>query len=220
MLISSDHKTVVLGVPKTGSKTILSVLSSSAGFVGREHSTYPQLILAAESALNLPINDTVEKIYVFWRDPVDRFMSAANFIRSSAVDWLMRRNPELFPDENIPQMGIKPVVSNNAKGIAATITPLQIFEDELTRVSGSSPTNICPWLIKQSHWIDKLDPRVIVLDYANFNQNLILVATDFGLTITSSDIPRINESVKLSQNLSPSLEARVREYYADDYLLV
>jgi hypothetical protein len=64
-------------------------------------------------------------------------------------------------------------------------------------------------------WISS---NMIVLNYSAFDENMRIVMDSFGVP-SNTEIPRKNASDKLTTSLSPELEAKVREFYAEDYAL-
>lgn len=51
-----------------------------------------------------------------------------------------------------------------------------------------------------------------------FEENLRKVAVEFGAP-SNIEIPKLNESNKITTSISSELEARIKEYYAEDYSL-
>lgn len=224
MIVSNDKKYFFIANPKTGTRTALDVLKSHGIYLA----DHPHVSAAIGMfQMKDPTFDyhAIEKIYVFWRDPVDRFISAVNFLRSArGGPELLRRNREWFPDVEIKD----PVIPIRGSGITkiemtdailemlAAITPEQIFNDEMERVSPPHNKQIFHVLQKQGLWLTGSD-KMVILDYANFEHNLKLVASDFGIDCANLIVPVLNKSTQLTTSLSPELEARVQEYYFKDY---
>lgn len=225
MIISNNHKIVVLGVPKTGTRTIKNILAPYSISLS-EHDDYSIVMLNAVIKIPGFSPSEVEKVYVFWRDPVKRFISAVNYFRSPKhIQFLIRHKPQWFNGidlsayttlyNKMPYGGMPPFppipqeVIDQCLVAAEGITPEQIFADELLMTM---------YTAKQKLWHKYAKDKLIVLDFANFEENLRRVAIDFGAP-ADIVIPKLNESRKLTTSLSPELEAAVREHYAEDYAL-
>ncbi|CAB4124094.1 hypothetical protein UFOVP49_4 [uncultured Caudovirales phage] len=220
MIISNDYKFLFIANPKTGSRTAADILTPYGVLVG-EHST-SNIAICKARIINPNFNNSqLEKIYVFWRDPVERFISTVNFLRSNAVGFLIKHRPEWFPGIDLSMydkcplpIGVRPTrinvdeLSPEIFAAAALITPEQIFSDPQL-------VQWCGLLRRQSNWITKSET---VLDFANFDVNMRIVMDSFGVPIDAV-IPTRNVSQKITTVLSPELEAAVRAYYAEDYRL-
>lgn len=218
MIISNDRKNVMLQVPKNGTLTTKDVLSPYGTWVGNVD--YMTGISLAKTRHNITFDDS-KKIYAFWRDPVERFISIVNYFRSPKyIKFLMRFRPNFFTEidllpyksESLNSPFNPPQEIIDACLIAAqSITPEQIFNDkDLMSTSFIS--------VRQSTFYKSVPQNeLIIFDFANFEENLRKIAIEFGAP-TDIVIPKLNESVHLTTSLSPELEAQVKEYYAEDYL--
>jgi hypothetical protein len=227
MIISNDHKIIVLGPTKTGTRTIKNVLSPYGVFL-EEHADYARVLYNCVKKVPDFDESKVEKYCVFWRDPVERFMSGVNHYRSPAyIKFLIRFNPEWFQgidlsaysdgSDPVPGAEVAPEVPQDVLdaciAAAAQIQPEQIFSN--SRLFENNPV-----LRKQAFWYKDIPKdRLVVLRFADFETGLKDLAISFGAP-ADIQIPRMNESRKLTTTLSPALEAMVRDYYAEDYALV
>ena len=223
MIVSNDQKSVFIANPKTGTITAHTLLKDYGIPVGT-HTDLSTTIMRAKVKNNSFDYNLIENAYVFWRDPVQRFISGVNYLRTKAVEQLMIRNPEWFsdfsylnlrdnppnPGQNLPRITITAAMEQ----IASSITPEQLFNAHTTNKT-VNPTLSYLLLEKQSRWVSN---NMIVLNYSNFDTNMRTVMNSFGVP-SSTQIPRNNVSEKLTTSLSSELEARVREYYAEDYAL-
>jgi len=223
MIISNDSKSIFIANPKTGTITAHTLLKDYGITVGA-HTDLSAAIMRVK-AKNINFNyKLIENAYVFWRDPVERFISGVNYLRTKAVEQIMIRNPEWFPAfsylnlrDNPPNPGeILPriQVTQEMEAVAASITPEKMFESHISNKTTNATLSYL-LLEKQSMWISN---NMIVLSYANFDENMRIVMDSFGVP-NNTEIPRKNVSEKLTTSLSSELEARVREYYAEDYIL-
>lgn len=228
MIISRDKTIMVIGVPKTGTRSTLKFLSeygttllfTEAGKNPGHHITYTQSCENCESQAPFGVpgfnRANIEKVYIFWRDPVERFISAVNHIRNvRKYRYFLRHKRDWFPGVDFtyflnPMKGVLGEEFWTAVDIIAKqITPEQIFGDaQILSVEHFRP---------QGDWYKDIpSDKLFVLDFANFEQNLRIIGNDFGVP-ADAIVPKINESIKLTTSLSPELEAQVRAYYAEDY---
>lgn len=220
MIISNDYKFMFIGNPKTGTRTAKQVLSPYGIFLGEHFDPNISLVNARRINPSFDISK-IEKIYVFWRDPVERFISGINFLRSTGVGFLIRHRREWFPgidlsmyDEYPLASGVNPTLIDPTTippevfSVAALISTEQLFGDEFLMQSYGL-------LHKQSRWITPIET---VLDFANFDSNMRIVMNSFGVP-ANTDIPVLNSSEIITTTLSPELEAKVKAYYAEDYNL-
>jgi hypothetical protein len=151
-----------------------------------------------------------------------------NHYRSPAyIRFLIRFTPEWFQgiDLSVYSDGSDPVpgaeeasevpqdVLDACVAAAAQIQPEQIFGNR--RLFENNPV-----LRKQAFWYNNIPKdKLVVLRFADLETSLKDLAISFGAP-ADIQIPRLNESRKLTTMLSPALEAAVRDYYAEDYALV
>jgi hypothetical protein len=111
-----------------------------------------------------------------------------------------------------PTPGVAPTlitVTEEMLSAAASITPEMMFQNEELRAHSAL-------LSKQSKWITHHE-KLTIFNFDNFENNMKVIATAFGANL--SDVPIVNASNKITTSLSAELEARVKEYYAEDYSL-
>ena len=220
MLLSTDLKYIFSANPKTGTRSIQQILANNSIRLG----DHPQTIICPSLCkMKCPDfdSDNLQKIYVFWRDPVERFISTVNFLRSGGVRNIIRRHPSWFPGVQLPISGPEAggfTITDEILAMASVITPEQIFEEEMMRRNLETPTETLPFFNKQLNWVIT-DPKVQIMDFADFENNAKIIISSFGLDPSTTTIPKINESIKLTTSISPELETQVREYYAEDYAL-
>lgn len=227
MIISNDHKIVVIGPTKTGTRTVKNVLSPYGIFL-EEHADYARILYNCLQKAPDFDEAKVEKYCVFWRDPVERFISGVNHYRSPAyIKFLIKFTPEWFEGIDLSPYsdGVDPLPGTAAElnvpqdvldaclAAAAQIQPEQVFSNK--RLFENNTV-----LRKQSFWYKGFPKdRLVVLRFSDFEAGLKDLAVSFGAP-ADIQIPRLNESRRLSTSLSPELEAAVKEYYAEDYNLV
>lgn len=221
MIISHDRQTLFIGVPKNGSQTARSVLGQIGvdlvGEMGR-HPTLPEAIrLAEEQFPGKSISPTA--IYAFWRDPVERFCSAVEFHMRCLPNSLM----QLFPDRFV---GIKPHprwFETNPAEVAADLRTLIESIPPLDILAALPPPPVpggtrqprggnLSFYQSQSGWLD--DPRMTVLAFADYENNLHKVAARFGWVGSKLEIPKLNSSVGPLPNLTDVEIEEVQKYYS------
>jgi hypothetical protein len=223
MIISNDLKSIYIGSPKTGSRTALSLLRNYGTVLG-DHLTLSQSFYEATKKIDNFDYQVVENVYAFWRDPVDKFISAVNFLRGNRPATLLLKNPEWFSQfdysnsitttENGFQIIDHTGVTAEMKAAATCITPEQIFESHVNgKINDANKTYMV--LEKQSSWIWH---GFNTLYYADFDTGMRVVMDSFGVP-ENTTIPVLNSSESLTTSLSPELEAKVKAYYAEDYQL-
>lgn len=227
MIISNDYKTVVLGPTKTGTRTVKNVLSPYGVFL-EEHINYGRVIYnCLQKVPNFNL-DGVENYYIFWRDPVERFISGINHFRSPAyIKFLIRFNPHWFTGIDLspysdgsdhepgspPMPDIPQAVLDECIAFAPQISPEQIFAEH--RLFRNNQV-----LTKQAFWYNGIPTeKLFILLFSDFAIGLKHLAGLFGAP-ADVQIPKLNESSKITTSLSTSLEAEVRSYYAEDYELI
>jgi hypothetical protein len=218
MIISNNHKYLYIANPKTGTRTAFQLLTPYGISLNGEHLTI-RMALGNAGRLIPEFNmNQIEGIFVFWRDPVQRFISAVNHFRSPrGIHVLIRHHKEWFDGIDLsmypaPTPGVAPTlitVTAEMLSAAASITPEMMFQNEELRTHSAL-------LSKQSKWITPHE-KLMVLNFDDFENNMRTVATAFGANL--SDIPVVNASNKITTSLSAELEASIREYYAEDYIL-
>lgn len=227
MIISNDHKIIVLGPTKTGTRTVKNILSPYGIFL-EEHADYARIIYnCLQKVPNFNL-DGVNSYYVFWRDPVERFISGINHLRSPAyIKFLIRFTPHWFEgidlsaysDGSDPVPGSPPMpdipqgVLDECIAYAPQIQPEQIFAERKL-----FENNLV--LTKQSFWYTGIPTdKLFVLLFSDFTTGLQHLAKEFGAP-ADIQIPKLNESSKITLSLSPDLEAKVKEFYVEDYALI
>jgi len=212
MIISKDYKKAFISNPKTGTRSAISILGPY-GTVWKNHPNIQTGLLMASTKIEGFTPSMIEKIYVFWRDPVERFISSINYFRSPhGVLFLIKNKPEWFSGlvDEIDYMNWVP--SSEILNRAKTITPEQIFYDPNLMFRNEI-------FNKQSRWIDNSNELLTVYNYSNFTESMASIAVEFGANNSSLIIPKLNEGIKLTTTLSTELTKAVKDYYAEDYLL-
>ena len=223
MFASKDFKYLFISNPRTGTKSIRTVFGPHVYMIkdpyAQQSSGHMQIsecmrILAQQQSGFNP--EQVEKIFVFWRDPVEKFISAVNHLTDPAVFEDLTKNLSIMPGMNY---------SRTADFIPGgttvdTITPEYAVYNFLPKLNCTDDARdiISLHFSKQTRWIVPSE-KLQVFNYANYEENFRTMAGFFGVD-PNVEIPREHESIDGYTSLSPTTEAAVREYYAEDYALI
>jgi len=223
MIISYDRQTLFIGVPKNGSQTARAVLGpigiDLVGEMGR-HPTLPEAIRLAEARFP---GETIapRTIYAFWRDPVERFCSAVEFHKCSLPNSFIQLFPERFA-------GIEPhprwfetdadAVKLELRAVLGEISPAEILaalppppaHGVLFQPRGGNLSFYRP----QTVWLDC--GGVTLLRFADYDAGMRAIAPAFAGKSRDLELPLINASISLPQNLDAETIATVCDYYASD----
>jgi hypothetical protein len=223
MFVSKDFKNLFISNPRTGTKSIRTVFAPHVYMIEDPHSTHFSGHMQISECIRIltqqKINfnqEQIEKIFVFWRDPVEKFISAVNHLN----------DPQVFNDLTkkitaVPGFTYSRTVNfipDNAT--VDTMTPEYVAYNFLPKLDSSDSAKdiISLHFSKQTRWIVPSE-KLQVLNYANYEDNFRTMAGFFGVD-PNIEIPREHESVGGYTSLSASTEAVVREYYAEDYALI
>jgi len=212
MIISNDLKFLFIGNPKTGTSTARSVLRPHGYYLCDAFSTAPSHHLTVDECFNLLSNQKpqfnpaqLEKIYVFWRDPIKRFISAYNHVKSTTtgngLELLIKYRPNVL-------------INNNTD-----IDPEKLLLDRINAPYKRYEDPIAQILTKQSKWIIPSNITQ-VLNFDDYENNLKIVANSFGVDVSTLQIPTLNESSDTGLEITGSLETMIKDYYAEDFTLI
>lgn len=224
MIVSPDRKTVFVGVPKNGSQTAHQVLSGlGTALVGFRagHPTPTRLgALLEPHGMEL---DPDFKLYAFWRDPVERFISGVEFYKRTLpamlIDLLpgklgsVTRPKQVFYEDGV---GVPAAVKSamNSVTVADVIAALPPADPMyMSGFSGVLPGNEV--FQPQAYWLAY--PNVVVLPFSEFEAGLKSLVTLFGGDPASVTIPTINAAPVAPPAVSQATAEAIRARYAMDY---
>lgn len=195
MIVFDATKTALLLNPKTGTRSAMEYFDRLQ-FHGHVRTVHAGHLSYKEAGPTL--GEGEYKFFSFYRCPVERFVSACNFV---VKEWYhiwgsYPLNPEI-----------------KAK-VQAEIRELTL-EDLLGRLVRVEHGPVLDLARPQTKW---LVPEVQLLDFRDFDAELIRLATSCGLD-APADVPHHNKSPhKFGVNdLSPEFIERIKQHYARDY---
>ena len=197
MIIFDTTRAVLLLNPKTGTRSTVEYFkqpqfSGHVRVVFGGHYPHRVVVPALEEAAR------EYEFLSFYRCPVERFVSACNFIAS---EWH-------YIWGNYP---INPETMAKAQAEIQELT-LEDLLEVLIRVQRGPVLALAR---PQTKWFA---PEVQLLDFRDFDAELVRLATSWGFE-APAEVPHLNESPsKFDVNdLSPEFIERIKQYYAADY---
>lgn len=195
MIVSDSARAVLLLNPKTGTRSAVEyfVQPFFHGLVRVTHGGH-----APHEEVSRALGNSDYQFFAFYRCPVERFVSACNFIVS---EWHCIWG-------NYP---ISPETMAKAQAEIRELTPEDIL-DALIRLKRGPVLDLAR---VQTMWFT---PDIKLLDFRDFDAELIRLVTSWGLD-APTEVLRINESPPkfCVDDLSPEFIERIKQYYAPDY---
>lgn len=195
MIVFDAAEAVLLLNPKTGTRSAVDYFlqphfHAHARIAFRGHIPYKEV--------GPILGKSGYKLFSFYRCPVERFVSVCNFI---ITEWHAIWG-------NYP---ISPETMSKAQAEIQELTPEKIL-DVLARVKRG------PVLDLARHQTKWLVPEITLLDFREFDAEVIRLATSLGLE-APAEVPHHNESPPKfrADDLSPELTAQIKQHYALDY---
>jgi hypothetical protein len=206
MLLHKEKRIALLYNPKTGSASLHNLLKNlDADLNSHTH----------EKSISEPNDYT---FYCFYRDPVERYVSAFNHVLASTRGEIhKRRDPSAvvkyllghFYGEEFSCASVATYedLTETQKNKIDSITPIQ-FLDTL----GQNRSTIFQ---SQKEWFQ--NPNTVFLDFRNFDNEARKICRLFDLE--PSKIPRENLGIKLHKrtDLSEADVLKIKEFYREDY---
>lgn len=196
MIRSHDHKTVFFLVPRTGSTTMRTLLRGCGSSVGTLHGRhYP-----------------AQHGYAFWRDPVERFISAYSLLRTYPTV-LNKLFPELFNGVALPEPITEKAYYALPEYVRDRINNPVDTDTLLRRVERNNIIGFMP----QRAWFHQHNMNV--LNFHNFDREARRLIGIFGGD-TSVEIPVENRKPHFIPDPQISKEFRkgIKHMYRLDYM--
>lgn len=210
MIISNDKTVLYLGVAKTGTVTMQDVLVNYGNnFTRSRHQTFIQIRDRYPDLTDF----TAVKVYAMYRDPVERFASAYNYLITKCTGGMYDRFPELFTRmAPPPQLFYKnPAdVPAEIQAIAQTITPRMVIESLFQR-----KWNFDIFSIQCDYWTYC---NATILPFSDFDNSAKTIIAAFNGD-TSIVIPKLNSADHnvLDNFADADTIDLIKNYYIKDY---
>ena len=172
--------TLFLHIPKNGGVTI------SKAVYGRDI-----LHVKLSSILKLHPNPKRLRVVIIYRDPIERFISAANFVRTGGTSARQTDHKDIYDN-----------VSWNDLNSIATILDLQLEED------------LDPVFRPQSHYLDE---NIKNLSIYRLEEIGCLLKAEFSVDFSNIATHNVSTKYFTRSDLDPDLEKKLRHFYCSDY---
>ena len=195
MIVCEAKNIAVLLNPKTGTSTLVNIFKKlNVDKCNHSH--------------DIPINVSDYQTFCFYRNPVDRFVSAVRYFKR-------KHYPELLHmaygnDIKVSCLTRTPY-NDLSDSIKAAIEEISI-DDMLTKNMIQSYNILFK---KQTYWLDSAD--VCLLNYHDYDNEVRKLMVQFDYY--DFDIPRLNESVKISEydQINNDTIIKIKDLYQEDY---
>jgi hypothetical protein len=220
MILCKRKKVALLLNPKTGSSSLVNMFSyTDVSYVRHTHWTYDEATVFLDGP-TIYINDLQNyKFFVFYRDPIERFLSSARFniSRWKYANYLLRSGP-LKPELDLSTLDDPPVLEEEEVGYTWT----DLFPDDVKNFLETCDTlHYDPsWAYlhfkKQISWFNVPSDDITYLSFRDFDSSLRTLFDAFD--VPSKNIAeKSNVSDKSLYSLSKKQRIIVEEMYSDDY---
>lgn len=230
MILSKDHKSLFLSVPKTGSTTMRELLKPYGiplmSMIGvGPHATkqmvdevYPTLYPESE------VRPEDMTVYLFWRDPIDRFMSGVSF-SLQYKNALKRLFPEEFHEmsehmtdeyKNLPDKFTESMLETLPLKTREKIMSL-VYDENMVFRALECVDNLV--FTPQWHWYTG-SGNIVTLNFHDFENEARRLLTVFGAD-PSLEIPKKNKKPDFipKLNITEHYQSVVLDRYLGDIAL-
>lgn len=211
MILDREFKRALMLNPKTGTMSLATLLSKHSTLrVAHEHSrlTYLEAVVGEEYPNY--------KVYCFYRNPIDRFISGFNYSKSGKIASFTNYLALLYRNKTVPlfsNLHNKPIPE--LQNAIQDLTLSEFLNPKDSRVYECVARMDSSFLLEKQVAFCK-HPNVVLLDFDNYEENVRFVLKEFGLD-PSVDIPHLNTINKEEHNLSPADIERIKQIYKEDY---
>lgn len=237
MIVSNNKKIIVLMNPKVGTQSINSTFSNfgehNFDYINGHHESFAFLRGETRSGNVVNLTDSLDnyKIYCFYRNPIDRFISGVNHFKRTHTGFFKNFFYDRLKDINIhANMLIKkktnyemlPQADRAMIESISYIDVLNLFEFLRDKYNLSLENNKKMLaFFPQVNWIksDLYQNNITLCDFRNFESELLKIIDAFGFDSSNVSINRINESIKYPTDniIDDATKLKIRQVYKDDY---
>lgn len=237
MIISNNKKIIVVLNPKTGTQSINTTFNNldknNFDYITGHHENLEFFNLQRKiknfPTLVYPLEDY--KIYCFYRNPIDRFISGANYLRRTHIGFFKNFFYDRLKNVNVHSNTIingrekYNILSQQDKNLIESISYIDILnlyeflskKYNLTQQDNKKMLAFFP----QVNWIKSnlYQDNIILCDFRNFEQELSKIITAFGHDPTTVEIAKINETIKypFDNIVDNTTKVKIEEIYKEDY---
>lgn len=222
MICSSNKKICIMLPPKNGCQTLESIFNKveDIDLIAIDNKKHFTLEIFAEQYPNYDLTDFT--FYGFYRNPIDRFLSAYEHAKwHPEMEYIQRilcKNEITKPISMHQKMqGL-----SNDKSITKPLSVKKYFEcfDEIEQIKNTSYHPKLDTFTQQKIYLDI--PNIQLLDFNNFNQEVINLLTMFEheFTMDINSVPKKNaaEGMIVTKNtLSQHEIDLIKTKYHEDY---
>lgn len=198
--------------PKTGTLTLATLFSKNSDLkVAHEHNrlTFLKAVVGEEEYYNY-------KVYCFYRNPVDRFISGFNYSKTGRIASFTNYLALLYRNKTVPlfsNLHTKPIPE--LQDSIQDLTLSEFLNPKDTRIYECVAKMDSSFLLeKQIAFCNH--PNVTLLDFDNYEENVRFVLKEFGLDDTI-EIPHLNTIDGEEHYLSATDIDRIKQIYKEDY---
>lgn len=198
--------------PKTGTMTLANILSKNSNLkVAHEHSrlSFLKAVVGDDEYFNY-------KVYSFYRNPVDRFISGFNYSKSGKIPSFTNYLALLYRNKTVPlfsNLHNKPIPE--LQDAIQDLTIEEFLHPEDSRIYECVARMDSSFLLeKQVAFCNH--PNVTLLDFDNYEENVRFVLKEFDLDYTV-EIPHLNTINAEKPELSVEDINRIKQIYKEDY---
>jgi len=212
MILDHSRKMGVFFVPKTGSATVCSLFKDYS----LDENIHNHKDLSRVIRKNPDIDFSTYQFWAFYRDPVDRFLSALVYQRR-APNFSTRFLHYFLGDQ---ALDISCLAVNSYSGWSSDQQAMLESVSLQDFLTSNFITDADPILFKnQIDWLNY--SNVTLLNYGNFASEIQVLATAWGIAVPDP-LPNINTSVKLptdptAATLDPATLQQIKDLYRADY---
>lgn len=212
MILDIDLKKAIMLNPKTGTMTLADIFAKHSKLkVVHDHT---RLSVLKEKTLDDYSN---YKVYSFYRNPINRFISGFNYSKSGRVPSFTNYIALLYRDKKVPMFtNLHNKSIEELKDSIQDLTISEFLNPKDSRVYECVMQMDSSFLLeKQISFCDH--PNITLLNFDDYENSIRFLLGEFGLDPTI-DIPHLNSIGEQEQSLLTSTDVdKIKQIYKNDY---